>query len=88
MMFKIKSEVVPTIRKNFSRKYRDKSLACPSCREFWPKLFSPVEDTQHHLITECPAFVDLRKYKDMENSEHLAEFFKAVIQHRMENNHD
>ena len=88
IMFKIKSQVVPTIRKNFSRKYRDKSLECPSCRNLNPSPSIPAEDTQHHLITECPAFTDIGTEKDMGNNKDLAEFFKAIIQHRMDNNED
>ena len=88
IMFKIKSQVVPTIRKNFSRKYRDKSLECPSCRNLNPSPSIPAKDTQHHLITECPAFTDIRNEKDMGNDKDLAEFFKAIIQHRMDNNED
>ena len=32
IMFKIKNQVLPPIRKNFPRKYRADSLLCPSCR--------------------------------------------------------
>ena len=52
IMFKIKSEVLPTVRKNFSRKYRKQTLTCPSCRN----ISSPKEDTQKHLMLECPTF--------------------------------
>ena len=80
MKFKITSEVVPTVRKNFSRKYRRSSLLCPSCRN----TSNQKEDTQVHLIFECPAFEDLRKDKNMENDQHLTDFFKAVVAYRIE----
>ena len=86
MMFKIQSKVVPTVRKNFSSKYRNKSLSCQSCKNLNPSLSSPREDTQHHLITECPAFEDIRRNKNMKNSKHLTDFFKSVIEHRLNNN--
>ena len=85
LMFKIQSKVVPTVRKNFSSKYRNKSLSCQSCKNLNPSFSNPQEDTQHHLITECPTFEDIRKNKDMKNSKHLTEFFKYIIQHRIDN---
>ena len=34
LKIKLTSKVVPTVRTHFKRKYRDKSLRCPSCRNF------------------------------------------------------
>ena len=47
---------------------------------------NPKEDTQYHLMFECPTFEDLRSDKDMNNDDHLTAFFKAVIEYRAENN--
>lgn len=88
MMFKIKSKVVPTIRKNFSQKYEKKSLSCQSCKNMSNKESPPPEDTQNHVVSDCPAFEHLRVNRDMSNDADLAEFFKEVIKHRLEENED
>ena len=81
-MFKIKSQVLPTIRKNFPRKYRADSLLCPSCRNL--DLTSQKEDSQKHLITECPAFDDFKMNRDSKNNDlDIVEFFKDVIKYRI-----
>ena len=64
-MFKIKSEILPTIRKNFPRKYKNQTLNCPSCRSNDNDLSSPQEDTQKHLTTKYPVFADYRVNRDL-----------------------
>ena len=86
MKFKIRSRVVPTIRKNFPSKYRNRSLTCQSCKSMHDPFSIPPEDSQSHLILECPAFVNFREGKNMENDLHLAQYFRAIIKHRMDNN--
>ena len=87
-MFKIKSEVLPTMRKNFSRKYKN-SLICPSCKTTASNISSPQEDTQRHLMFDCPTFAAQRMDKDLVNNDsELINFFKSVITYRMENNED
>ena len=84
IMFKIKSQVLPTIRKNFPRKYRADSLLCPSCRNL--DLTSQKKDSQKHLITECPAFDDFRVNRDLKNNDlDIVEFFKDVMEYRIFN---
>ena len=56
-IFKIKSEVLPTVRKNFTQKYKKKSLNCPSCLN----ISSPKEDSQKHLMFDCPTFNSIRE---------------------------
>ena len=88
-MFKIKSEILPTIRKNFPRKYKNQTLNCPSCRSNDNDLSSPQEDTQKHLMFNCPTFASLRMDKDLVNNDtHLLQFLRDVIQYRIENNED
>ena len=82
LMFKISSEILPTVRKNFSRKYKNKTLSCPSCRN----TSSPKEDTQKHLMLECPTITFQRLEKDFSNDTHLIKFFKSVIAYGIENN--
>ena len=88
MMFKIKSKVVPTIRKNFSQKCEKKSLSCQSCKNMNNKESSPPEDTQNHVVSDCPAFEHVRVNRDMSNDADLAKFFKEVIKQRLEENED
>ena len=84
IMFKIKSQVLPPIRKNFTSKYRADSLLCPSCRN--SDLTSQKEGSQKHLITECPAFDDFRVNRDLKNNDlDIVEFFKVVIKYRIFN---
>ena len=83
-IFKIKSEVFPSIRKNFSQKYKKESLNCPSCRN----ISSPKEDSQKHLMFECPTFNSVRENKDFSNDSDLLEFFKSVLEYKIENNED
>ena len=87
VMFKVKSKVLPTIRKNFPQKYRKESLLCPSCRDL--NISNPEEDTQFHVATVCPAFSEFRHEKDLVNNDHdLIEFYKKVIDYRINNNQE
>ena len=87
-MFQIKSEVLPTVRKNFSRKCKNSHI-CPSCKNTASDIYSPQEDTQRHLMFDCPTFVNQRMDKDLVSSDSdLIQFFKSVISYRMENNED
>ena len=87
IMFKIKSQVLPTIRKSFPRKYKADSLLCPSCNNL--VISSQEEDSQKHLATECPAFEEYRVNRDLKSNDHdLVEFFKDVMHYRIFNNED
>ena len=79
VMFKIKSEVLPTIRKNFKRKYKNNSLSCPSCQQLNLNVSSPPEYSLQHLLYECPTFEELRLKKNFNNDNDLLQFFKSVI---------
>ena len=59
LRFKISSKIVPTVRNNFKRKYKSTNLSCPSCIDFNPQTSSPREDSQNHLMLDCPAFEEL-----------------------------
>ena len=88
MTFKIKSKVVPSVRKNFPGKYKNRSLSCPSCRKNLSPISIPPADTQDHLVLERPTFADLRINKNMRDDKDLAEFFQQIIQYRSDNNED
>ena len=82
MAFRVTSQMVPTVRKNFTQKYKSKSLKCPSCQS--GSKDDKEDDTQSHLIYECEAFTDLREQLDPDDAGSLAEFFKEVISRRLE----
>ena len=50
VMFKIKSEVLPTIRKKFKRKYKNDSLSCPSYEQMNLNVSISPENSQQHLL--------------------------------------
>ena len=84
IMFEIKSQVLPPIRKNFPRKYRADSLLCPSCRNL--DLTSQKEDSQKHLITKRPAFANFRMNRDLQNNDiDIVEFFKDIMEYKIFN---
>ena len=82
--------MVQTVRKNFKRKYRDKSLKCPSCKPFYGDSDEDVlpDDSQSHLSLECPAFSDLREQLDSSDEGSLADFFRQVISRRLNQEED
>ena len=88
LTFKIKSKVTPTVRKNFSGKYRKSSLLCPSCRNSDVSSSIQTEDTQEHIMFDCPAFSSLRENQDMSDDEQLKNFFKAVLDYRFNHNQE
>ena len=91
MKFKLESKVFPTIRNHFKRKYENRSLRCPSCRNI--SLSSPGEDedenevidTSSHILYHCPAFREQRLHKNFDDDQDLLDFLKEVIDHRIAN---
>ena len=45
-------------------------------------------DTSSHLLYSCPAFWKMRMNKNFEDDHDLCEFYKSVIDYRMENDED
>ena len=90
MVFRVRSKLVQTVRKNFSRKYRSPSLKCQSCSgpNESPNNQTLPEDTQTHLISHCSAFSDLCVEHDLDTDRGLAEFFKQVVNRRIERGED
>ena len=99
MFFRVASSHVQTIRGNFSRKYKNKSLACPGCcdsdqpatisSELNSNEQSHPRDTQAHVL-QCDSYSDIRSSIDFDptNDEHLADYFTKVVQRRIENGDD
>ena len=98
MFFRIKSKLVPTIRKNFSSKYRKmgQPLTCPSCSQMNESLTSrsttgeqgetsPVPlHSQTHILYDCEYVSDLRNDCDPEDDQSLVDFFTKVVARNME----
>ena len=92
MKFKIFSNVVPSVCTHFSRKYREKSLACPACSEN-NSTDSPLpgnnttepRDTVEHKLLFCNEYNDLKEdHFDPLNSKMLTDFFIRVLNRRKE----
>ena len=98
MCFRIASKLVPTIRKNYSSKYRKmgQPLTCPSCTQMSPaQSQSAVTATegetdpaplhsQSHILNDCIAVSDLRTECEPSDDHSLAEFFRKVVARHME----
>ena len=85
--FRIANFMVPAIKENFSRKYKDKPLSCPSCSDLSPMSEKP-EDTQSHILTSCQAFSGLRENLDTRKDKELVEFFRKVVEIRVKEGMD
>ena len=92
MKYKILSNVVPSVRTHFSRKYREKSLACPACTEN-NSTDSPLpgnnitepRDTVEHILLFCNEYNDLKEeHLDPPNDKMLTDFFMRVVNRRKE----
>ena len=98
MFFRIKSKLVPTIRGNFSSKYRrmGQHLTCPLCSEMNQSLTSRTDTgeqgeisstplhSQTHILYDCEFVQDLRNECDPEDDNSLVSFFKKVVARNME----
>ena len=90
MRFRVSAGFVQTVRGNFSRKYRDKTLLCPGCQKITndKNSLSQHKDTQPHIL-DCVSYSDLRgPLFDPSDDKMLAEFFSKVVMRRIENGDD
>ena len=84
LKFKVENQLVPTVRKNFSRKYRNSTFSCQSCVKDTtsnPSASKP-QDSQLHLLLECKAFSDLRESLNTNDDYQVVEFFRKVVEQR------
>ena len=90
MKYKVISNVIPTVRSHFSRKYRPRSLTCPGCTPTHTQNNQEVpKDTTEHILLTCDAYSDLKDEEfDHNNDRMLAEFFRKVVQRRLEEGED
>ena len=88
--FKAEYFMISTIKKNFPRKYRNKSFSCISCSPLLSKSTSTgtskimPEDSQFHLTHECIACTSLRERYDVATDQGLGDFFREVVKIRAE----
>ena len=97
MRFRVASSFVQSVRTNFSRKYGRTSLDCPACTVNREAERSnnreadqpePIRDSQNHILS-CFSYSDLRGEQfDPKDDQMLAEFFRKVVQRRVENSQD
>ena len=83
--FRIVNQMVETVRGNFPNKYRHSTLQCQSCKDITTDRQTEIQDSQAHLLQVCPAFSDLRGQFNLNSDAGIIGFFKAVIDHRIEN---
>ena len=82
--YRISSQMVDTVRANYSNKYRRDSLECQSCRgTSTPEQMCP-RDSQSHILTKCPSYSDLRLKYDTQTDLGIVKFFTAVVERRTE----
>ena len=72
------------------KKYKHKSLKCPSCAPQSDINSASIDDIDQpndsvsHLVSDCPAFADLRNVHDVQTDLGLVNYIKAVTEIRME----
>ena len=94
--YRIENNMVATIRKNFSNKYKNSSLSCQSCRHIPENsdtntskiTTNRIPDTQIHVLYECRAFDHLRETLDTRDDLQLIQFFKRVVEERTNEGYD
>ena len=74
---------------HFSRKYNSRSETCPGCSDTASYNNIGPKDTFEHILLACEAYSDLKDdYFDTDSDKMLAEFFRRVVQRRIELRHD
>ena len=92
LKFKQTSKVIPTVRSHFKRKYKERSLKCPSCKEFrdettlQEELHSPSANI--HPLESLANQEDETSQKDMDTSFHLLYRCPAFREFRINKNFD
>ena len=82
--YRISSQMVDTVRANYSNKYRRDSLECQSCKGITtPDQICPRDD-QLHILIECPRYSDLRLKYDTQTDLGIVKFFTSVVERRTE----
>ena len=85
--FRISSSMVEHVRGNFSNKYRGESLSCQSClkrNKQANNCQNTPRDSQNHILNQCPSYDDLRLQYDTETDIGIVQFFKMVVERRIE----
>ena len=83
-MFKIKTNMVPTVQMNFvsDEKFRRNLWTCSGCfGDSLPSLLHGHRDTQQHILS-CNGYTILRVGCNLDVGEDLVEYFRDVIKLR------
>ena len=96
MRFRVAAKMVPTVLANHPSKHRraGRPITCPSCTGPGSAVpgtppgpgtaHSQPLHSQSHILTSCPAVLDLRAECDPEDDASLATFFRRVVARHME----
>ena len=85
MILRSNLRMVKTIRNNFrsNKKYKAEHYQCPDCVSMG--IIPAMTDTQEHVLTTaCVANSDLRQNRDFTRDEEVCEFFRELIDRRVE----
>ena len=83
IIFRRNCGMIQTIRSNFKndKRYKSEKYLCPDCRHLVPPV-SHVD--QQDLITSCEGNRDLREGLELSDLKQLAEYFRLVIERRVQ----
>ena len=79
--------MLETFKCNLPSKYRKKSLACHHCRSTnlpTDKQTEQPRDSQFHALIACPQYDTIRLQYDTSTDLGLVQFFRAVLEKRLE----
>ena len=82
LRFKIRTSMTPTVMMNFQSdiQYTHTMWACVGCASLGD---GARRDTQTHIMS-CSGYDKFRQGKDMTNDKEIVQYFRQVIQHRLE----
>ena len=80
--------MLETFKCNFSSKFKQKSRACDYCSSQETELSDKPRDCQNHALIECPQYAEFRIQYDIQTDLGIVQFFRAVIDKRLEEEKD
>ena len=84
MRLRAKLSMVQTVRNNFhnNKKFKAEKFQCPNCLSIG---IAEQMDSQSHLLTSsCEANSDLREGRDFSRDQDICDFFRELVNRRME----
>ena len=84
LMFKIKTNMVPTVQMNFvsDERFKQNFWTCSGClHHSLPSLLHGQRDTQQHILS-CTGYANLRVGRNLDCEKDLVDYFRDVLQLR------